>query len=47
MTCSDAIEHATLAKGLLIAGLAVYLVALVALTVVGVRAGAPPEDDWY
>lgn len=44
---SDTIEHATLAKGLLMAGLAVYLVALVALTVVGVRASSPPEDDWY
>ena len=44
---SDTIEHATLAKGLLFAGLAVYLIALVALAFVGARAGSPPEDDWY
>ncbi|MGA8046194.1 MAG: hypothetical protein WCA30_08000 [Dermatophilaceae bacterium] len=44
---SDAIANATLAKGLLLGGVAVYLVALFALTVAGVRADSPPEDDWY
>jgi peptidoglycan/LPS O-acetylase OafA/YrhL len=44
---SDAIENATLAKGLLLFGVAVYLLGLMGLTAAGVRAGRPPEDDWY
>jgi hypothetical protein len=44
---SEAIENATLVKGLVLLGIAVYLVGLVGLTADGVRAGRPPQDDWY
>lgn len=44
---SDTVPDETLAKALVLIGIGIYLLALVALTVVGVRAGSPPEDDWY
>ena len=44
---ADTVPNETFAKALVLLGIGIYLVALAALTVVGVRASSPPEDDWY